>query len=270
VQILNQIGFTYPNLELSVGLHGHLQFASVTDNTKQLNKVLSEEKVEIEFLLVVCGFDCNSAVLCLSFANSYSVEEIPSVIEGYEKHGEIIEFPKTLTEPYIFNLSEFLLPLKYTTEEFLNKWSRFPVGFILDLIFDINLDQMGDITSHLATTPFHQVTKIEFVGGHYFQLAYSAMTWFEDQLLFTITENKSTLSPVVSARFEFRASKLSVLNVFHQQIDLWIKSWLKIKNPQYNVLRSPPTDIFCETSGELVISCIEGTQAKEMLQKWAV
>jgi len=260
---------------MSVGLHGHLQFADISENTKRLKKLYPEDKVDIEFSLIVSGFDCNSATIHLSFFNSESSyddeESAPAVVEGYEKHGGIVLLPGILSESYIFDLSEFLIPLKYTSEEFIGEWNRFPAGFVLDLIFNSYVDKIESLVAHLSTTPFHHVLDLKYAEGHYFQVAYSAMTWFEEQLLFTITGNKTTLSSVVSARFEFRASKLSVLVAFHQQIDFWIKSWLKNENAKYVVANPAQDDIFCEASDEIITSGIEGTQAEaeeEMLQKW--
>lgn len=106
----------------------------------------------------------------------------------------------------------------------------------MDVIIE---DHLQTISSKLATTPFHQVFCVEYADQHYFQLAYlqnicgiffllwyqrySAITWFEELLLFNIVGSKQTNSHV---RFEFRASKLSVLVAFHQQIESWLKSWL--------------------------------------------
>jgi len=149
--------------------------------------------------------------------------------------------------------------------------TRFPAGFVLDLIFNNYVDTIESLMAYMSTIPFHHVMDLKYAEGHYFQVAYSSMTWFDEQLLFTIAGNKTALSSVVSARFEFRASTLSVLVAFHQQIDLWIKSWLKNENAKYVIANPSQDDIFCEASDEIIASGIEGSQAEaeeEMLQRW--
>lgn len=84
MQISNQIGFPYSNLELSIAVSNHLQVANVTESTKTLKVVSPHEKVgipsfnlnrdaldmlELEFALEANGFNCNTAVVYLSFTN---------------------------------------------------------------------------------------------------------------------------------------------------------------------------------------------------------
>jgi hypothetical protein len=54
------------------------------------------------------------------------------------------------------------------------------------------------------------------------------MTWFEDQLCFTVIGQHPPARDRIFARFGFKASDPVVLSIFHGQIERWLNEWVGV------------------------------------------
>eukprot|EP01132_Coremiostelium_polycephalum_P010767 gene10767-13184_t len=308
VQITNIIHFTIKNINLVVGIAGHLEFPHPQTLSKfHIAKLLPEKSQTFEIPLVVTGLDHNYVTFNIAFHHPSGVCEIENTAQQKrEKGGSSMSlhssnssgnvgnvgnggsgsgtnigggntavsgsstsspqssssiigggasissssttFSSTTTSStitatfaqpieircadYIFDWNQFLIPFKYNKHQFLQQWPRFEASFSVDIVFEGNVTPQL-IYSCLYNYPFHNVQNCYYSNSN-FQFAYSASTWFNDQICFTITgmdkENSNTggddnnLSgySVIHSRFEFRSSNTGVLASFQNVLEHWI------------------------------------------------
>ena len=170
--------------------------------------------------------------------------------------------PSSLSVSHLRPFSSLLRLLLLLVSPSLSHGTRFPAGFSMDVAFDSSLTQVETLFEKLkAIDPsFHQVLQWVY-SEQCFQLAYlllmgrgrgergrkrgrgrktrqsyekldiarySSMTWFEDQLCFTVIGQQPPSSERIFARFGFRASDPVVLSIFHGQIERWLNEWVGV------------------------------------------
>lgn len=267
VRILNQMSFPYTNLQVSVGLSGGLQVGEIQDTTQTVKKLNPEEKVDLEFPVLVTCFEMASATVHLTFF-SLSPGEVSFNMEpslDYDDYGRNYATTTVVSDVYEFELSEFLHPVEYSYLEFVNEWNRFPAGFTMDVAFDPSPGGVEALFAklNLISPAFHQVLQWSY-SQQYFQLAYSSMTWFEDQLSFSVIGQHPAPHEKLFARFVFRASDPVVLSIFHGQIERWFSEW--VGTGKFSIVASADKNIFCAASG----ATIGWKQAKATSNKFDV
>jgi len=228
----------------------------------------------LEFPILVTNFEIGSAVVNLTFPSLLAGDVVHDASEG--DYGKNYAVTSVISDVYEFEVGEFLRPLEYSPLEFLSEWNRFPVGFVLDVTFDQNSIPNKEILIEKISSyssSVHQVQQWSY-ADHYFQLAYSSMTWFDDQLCFSVIGCQPKSGPI-SARFAFRASDPTVLSIFHLQVDKWFDKLVGFGKYSFS---NPEESIFCSTSNNTREPNMEAEPKKEiqekelteeeMLQKW--
>jgi len=263
------MAFVYSNLHVSVGVCGALQFNENSDSMQTIKKILPEEKIDLEFPILVTSFETGSATVHLTFSSMSPGD--PSIDADYsldyDDYGKNYNTTVVVSDVYEFEVGEFLHPLEYLPAEFLGEWNRFPAGFVLYVNFEV--DPKATLLEKIqkSAPSFHQVQAWSY-SEQYFYLVYSSMSWFEDQLCFTLIGQQSQ-SGQIYTRFVFRASDPIVLSIFHLQVEKWLDLWA---GAGWWSL-SPPENrgIFCATPEKNTAKSDNDqfyTEEEKILEKW--
>ncbi|GAM24827.1 hypothetical protein SAMD00019534_080020 [Acytostelium subglobosum LB1] len=227
VTVTNNVRFPLKNITVALGLTGHLEFPHpLTQCKHQIAKLLPEKSYSFEVPLSVTGLDHNAVTFSVTYNHPSGMSEVESARGN--KPAPVTMVPiETRCMDYILDWNQFLIPFKYNQHQFLQQWPRFEAAFQVDVVFEGENVTRELINSCLLHYPFHNV-ETSYYDEHNFQFAFSASTWFNDQLCFTVTGMDKPVpadyyhKKIIQARFEFRSSNAGVLASFQNVLDLWI------------------------------------------------
>jgi hypothetical protein len=201
LKLSNSSGIPIFNFKVIVSTSGQLEPLSSSQSSTNIKSIGIQETVDLKFDFYMRSFDANllSVEIILQDPEERSLDSLYSIN----------------CLPYSIGFTQLLVPISYNISEFEEEWNKAPAYFAIKTEIQ---DTLQNLLKILETHRFNKIFEWKY-HSNYFQIAFAAVSLFNDKILLKIT---GKMSNILLCTFEFHGEShtLSAIDTIKQ---MWIK-----------------------------------------------